>query len=426
MRKQRQRKVIVGDEVQWRDRRWSRVDREELQGCGARLESAGEVASFQHGEREVGTDSSPAAVQKHCSYRALWRPLCAQHGMQLSKTHALRVAAVLEDFQNQLVLLAISFIVDLEKNPHSPQEKVTLNKLIHDCHTLSELMQTFCEELEETQTFNTLAKKIEVEEQTKQMMAEHIRRVTKADFREKQALCTNLEEELENKHKLLEKFKDEHDMLESQQEEQHVKEDQLKMLQKDANDREKMLEDQIKLVKEQIKRERRSHSVSIQFLQNQQEEMKQLRTSWEERTQIMREEKTQQLNDIRGKNILNLDRLMEMRRKFRVMEQVVKEDKEEQEKLQQEQDLIKAATKIQAFWRGCMVRKGLGIHKKPEEDKKGKKKEGAKEGKRRRKNNNIFYGFYLISKYIETNASDFKSIFSGREQTLNVTLGTCL
>ncbi|XP_072316896.1 dynein regulatory complex protein 9-like [Eucyclogobius newberryi] len=313
--------------------------------------------------------------------------------MQLSRTQSLRVAAVLEDFQNQLVLLTISFTVDLDKNLRSPHEKVTLNKLIQNCHNLSELMVMFRVELEEKQTFNFLLRKIEDEEQRKQMIAEHIRRVTKADFREKQAFCSELEEELENKRALVEKLKDEYAIVEDQLEEQkennqkikHDKEDKLLMLQKEANDKEKTLEEQIMLVKEQMEKEQHAHKVSIQFLQNQQEEMKQQRDLWEERTRRLRQEKAQQLNDICCKITLNLDRLMEMRRKFRVMEQVVKEDVEEQEKRHQEQELIKAATKMQAFWRGCMVRKGLGIYKKTEEDKKVKKKDGGKEGKKKKK-----------------------------------------
>ncbi|XP_055083754.1 dynein regulatory complex protein 9-like [Periophthalmus magnuspinnatus] len=311
--------------------------------------------------------------------------------MQLSRS--LRVSAVLEDLQTQLALLAVSFTVDLDKNPRSPHEKVTLNKLIQDCHALSELMGTFREELEENQSFTSLLNKMEDEEQRKQMMAEHIRKMTKADFREKQAFCTKLEEELEKKRTLFERLENEYAILEGQQEDQNEKnqmiksdkEDKLQMLQKEASDKEQMLKKQIMLVKERMEKERHSHNVSITFLQNQQKEMKQQWNVWEERIGIMRQAKAQQLNDVCCKITLNLDRLMEMRRKYRVMEQVVMEDKEEQEKLRQEQHLVKAATKIQAFWRGCMVRKGLGIYKKAEEDKKGKKKDGKKEGKKKKK-----------------------------------------
>lgn len=38
---------------------------------------------------------------------------------------------------------------------------------------------------------------------------------------------------------------------------------------------------------------------------------------------------------------------------------------------------------LQAWWRGCMVRRGIGSFKKAEEDKKGKKKK--KEGKKKKK-----------------------------------------
>ncbi len=93
------------------------------------------------------------------------------------------------------------------------------------------------------------------------------------------------------------------------------------------------------------------------------------------------------------------------------MERVVKEDREEQEKLQAE---ARAATKVstpnqnshqnklcgynsdlalwpltlqlQAWWKGCLVRQGIGSFRKAEEAKKGKRKEGKKKKKEAKKN----------------------------------------
>ncbi|CAL1610531.1 unnamed protein product [Knipowitschia caucasica] len=312
---------------------------------------------------------------------------------RMNLSQSVRVAAVLEDWQHQLLLLAFSFAEDLNTNPHSPQDKVTLSKLAQDCHNIAELVGTFCVELQENQTFYSVLKTIEDVKQVEQMTDEHTQSETLSDYKENLTVrYAKVVEELENKCSIFQKLQEEHSILSAQREEQekqnqtikNEKKDKLQMLQKEASDEEKMLEKQIKLVKEQIEKERRSHDISMRFLQNQQEEMKQQKEMWKERIQIMRQDKAKELNDVRCKITLNLDRLMEMKRKFRVMEQVVKEDKEEQEKLRKELELITAATKIQAFWRGCMVRKGLGIYK-TEEDKKGKKKDGSKEGKKKKK-----------------------------------------
>lgn len=66
-------------------------------------------------------------------------------------------------------------------------------------------------------------------------------------------------------------------------------------------------------------------------------------------------------------------------------EQVVVEDRIEKEKIrrkvEQEAIELKAGIKLQAWWRGVMVRKGLGPYKKG----KKKKGKGKKSGKKKKK-----------------------------------------
>lgn len=305
---------------------------------------------------------------------------------------SLRVAAVLEDFQYQLAILTHAFTVQLNSNLQSTQEKARLNKLIQDCQIISEQMRMLRLELEEKQTFSSLLNIVD-EEEKRRMEAELMKKIRNAEFRQKQELCAQQEEEKNNKHLILQELDEEVKRLEKEDRENWEKikaltddkEDNMLMLQTEASEKEKILEDQIKLLHQQMEKERHSHKQSIKFLQSQHEEMKQQLDQWKERSKTMLEEKARQLNSVRCKITLNLDRLMEMRRKFRVMEQVVIEDKEEQEKLRQEQEQIEVATKIQAWWRGCMVRKGLGVYKKAEEGKKGKKNDDGKKDVKKKK-----------------------------------------
>ena len=81
----------------------------------------------------------------------------------------------------------------------------------------------------------------------------------------------------------------------------------------------------------------------------------------------------------------DLARLQELTRKYAEYEAVVVEDRIEKEKArrkaEQEAREMSATVRIQSWWRGVMVRKGLGSYSKKK--KKGKGKKGKKSAKRR-------------------------------------------
>ncbi|KAM6995608.1 dynein regulatory complex protein 9-like [Tautogolabrus adspersus] len=156
---------------------------------------------------------------------------------------------------------------------------------------------------------------------------------------------------------------------------------QLQQTQKETSQTEKLLEDKLKLLQKQRQEEIRVHEESEIFLQNQNKEFQQKLQQWQEYTKQMQKEKEQQLYNVQCKRTIHLDRLMEKKRWFREMEQVVVEDREKLEKLQLQQAEARAAITLQAWWRGCRVRHGLSF-RKPEQDKKGKKKEEKRRKKK--------------------------------------------
>uniref|UniRef100_A0A4W5Q6J4 Dynein regulatory complex protein 9 n=1 Tax=Hucho hucho TaxID=62062 RepID=A0A4W5Q6J4_9TELE len=105
---------------------------------------------------------------------------------------------------------------------------------------------------------------------------------------------------------------------------------------------------------------------------------------WMERYERDMEDKQQELNSLRNNKANNLSQLQELAKKYRDSEQVVIEDRMEKEalrrKLEKEHMERDAATKIQSWWRGTLVRRGLGPYKK---GKKPKSKEGKK-GKKKK------------------------------------------
>ncbi|KAG8010326.1 Protein spire-like protein 1 [Nibea albiflora] len=160
---------------------------------------------------------------------------------------------------------------------------------------------------------------------------------------------------------------------------------EFQLTQKDVSQTEKLQEERQELQRKQLEEEIKVYEGSKQFLQNQNEVSTNLQKQlqeWQQRSNQMVQEKELQLNGLCRQKTVNMDRLKDMRRKSRVMEQVVEEDRVEQDVLRQQQAEVRAATKLQAWWRGCMFRRGLGSFKK-EEDKKGKKKK--KEGKKKKK-----------------------------------------
>ncbi|XP_029485744.1 dynein regulatory complex protein 9 isoform X2 [Oncorhynchus nerka] len=144
---------------------------------------------------------------------------------------------------------------------------------------------------------------------------------------------------------------------------------------------EKQLEDEIRLQQERLEEERRVHMEMETFLKEHQTSLGEKLEVWMERYERDMEDKQQELNSLRNNKANNLSQLQELAKKYRDSEQVVIEDRMEKEalrrKLEKEHMERDAATKIQSWWRGTLVRRGLGPYKKgkkPKEGKKGKKK----------------------------------------------------
>ncbi|XP_032373670.1 dynein regulatory complex protein 9 isoform X2 [Etheostoma spectabile] len=288
--------------------------------------------------------------------------------MSLSRTQSVRVAAVLEDCCDQLDILGHTLTVqmDRERGTAAALEKARLAKLRRDCQSISQQVSKLHLELEEKQSLSSLLQVVEDEEQKKK--ANNTRREEKINMEKQKETLLRQKEELKLKN---EKRTELHWLakdLNRQMDEQSFK----------TANKNKLMEKKMEM---QLQQTQRETSETEKLLQDKLEELQQQLQQWQQQTTQMLHETEQQLNSVCCKRTVNLDRLMEMKRMFREMEQVVKEDREEQEKLRQQQALAASATKLQAWWRGCMVRRGLGSFKK-EEVKKGKK---TKEGKKKKK-----------------------------------------
>ncbi|CAL8374596.1 unnamed protein product [Gadus morhua 'NCC'] len=141
------------------------------------------------------------------------------------------------------------------------------------------------------------------------------------------------------------------------------------------------LENRNALLLIQLEEEQRNHQVSITFLKEQQrmlgERLEELMGRYEEAL----EEKQEELGSLKTRRTQNLLLLKELAQKYRESEQVVIQDRVEKENLRRRREYEElqkhAATKIQAWWRGCAVRRGPL--------KRGKTKESKKKTKKKKK-----------------------------------------
>ncbi|KAK3548955.1 hypothetical protein QTP70_021663 [Hemibagrus guttatus] len=138
------------------------------------------------------------------------------------------------------------------------------------------------------------------------------------------------------------------------------------------------------MLKKKLTEEEKSHKELEAFLKNDQVSLEKKLDYWMERYDKDTEDKQQELKTVKTNKSNNLAQLHEGATKYRDYEQVIIEDRLEKEKLrkqlEREQLQRKAAIKIQSWWRGTLVRKGLGPFKKA---KKPKQKKESKKGKKK-------------------------------------------
>ncbi|XP_073709399.1 dynein regulatory complex protein 9 isoform X1 [Misgurnus anguillicaudatus] len=143
---------------------------------------------------------------------------------------------------------------------------------------------------------------------------------------------------------------------------------------------EKELEDEVMMTVKKTKEEEKVSMESEAFLKSQHAGLQEQMQYWTTRYEKDLETKEQELTALRNKKANNLAQLHELSKKCRDMQQVIIEDRRQKEEmrvqLETEQRERDAAIKIQSWWRGTVVRRGLGSPKKADKSKpkKGKKK----------------------------------------------------
>ena len=157
--------------------------------------------------------------------------------------------------------------------------------------------------------------------------------------------------------------------------------------QKRCNMAEKEMREEIDQLRQKIDEETRVNAEIESFLRAHQMDLEQKVEVWMEKYDKDVESKQHELDVLKASQAKDLIRLQELTKLYAEYEQVVVEDRIEKEKArrkaEQEAEELKSAIHLQSWFRGIMVRRGLGAYNKKKKKKGGKK--GKKSGKGKKK-----------------------------------------
>ncbi|XP_020841679.1 dynein regulatory complex protein 9 isoform X3 [Phascolarctos cinereus] len=166
---------------------------------------------------------------------------------------------------------------------------------------------------------------------------------------------------------------------------------QIAQTQKKCNKNEEVLLEEIDKLRLKIEEEVRVHLEIESFLKKEQQKLEEKLEYWMEKYDKDTEMKQNELNSLKSAKASDLATLQDLAKQLREFEQVIIEDRLEKEKARKKIDQdaleLKSIIKLQAWWRGTMVRRELGNFKMPKKEKdngKGAKGKGKKQRQKRR------------------------------------------
>ncbi|XP_066478710.1 dynein regulatory complex protein 9 [Tiliqua scincoides] len=208
--------------------------------------------------------------------------------------------------------------------------------------------------------------------------------------------------ELQNRNEMIAYLKDQLQEMKAKtdMENRYVKKDtelQVVQVQKKCDNNENDMQNEIEKLRNQMEQEIRVHMDIENFLKLQQTGIEERLEYWMDKYEKDTEAKQQALNAIKLSRAADQAALQELARQCLLCEQAIIEDRKEKEaarkKVEQDALEMKSILKLQAWWRGMMVRRFLGPYKtlkkaleeEPASKDKGKKGKGKGKGKGKKK-----------------------------------------
>ncbi|XP_053566289.1 dynein regulatory complex protein 9 [Bombina bombina] len=286
----------------------------------------------------------------------------------------------------------------------SPLTSDNLIKVQADRQFAADVIADILYELETSGTFQSLQQAVVREKEKKAdfyntiSREEEGRQKIKLMQKQLQDVKKEKESEMKKRNELIAQLKYQLQGMKSKtgMEGRYVKKDtelQITQTQMKCSMGENELQGEIQKFKERMDEEIRIHMEIENFLRQYQQELEEKLEYWMDKYDKDTEEKQAELNSLKMSRANDLSLLQELANKCKNFEKVIIEDRlekeiEERQKQQEKRELI-STIKIQAWWRGMMVRRGLGPYlnvkskKGKEKGKKAKKEKGKKGGKKK-------------------------------------------
>ncbi|XP_072469828.1 dynein regulatory complex protein 9 [Notamacropus eugenii] len=277
-----------------------------------------------------------------------------------------------------------------------------LRKIQSDREYASNVLMETVKEMQKLGTFTSLLKALEKEKEKKSNFCEIIareeekRKQIKSLQKDLQDVKNERQVETQGRNEYIANLKDQLQELKAKtnMESRYVKKNtdlQIAQTQKKCNKNEEALLDEIEKLRFKIDEEIRVHLEIENFLKKEQQKLEEKLEYWMEKYDKDTEMKQNELNSLKSSKASDLAALQDLAKQLREFEQVIIEDRLEKEKARKkiEQDALelKSIIKLQAWWRGTMIRRELGNFKMPKKEKddgKGVKGKGKKPIQKRR------------------------------------------
>lgn len=275
----------------------------------------------------------------------------------------------------------------------------TLKKIQIDRQFFSDVIKDTMQELQESGTFTNLLEALNKERENKMHFYDIIAREEKGrkQIKSLQKQLVNVKKErqfeVQSRNEYIAHLKDQLQELKAKTnlENCYMKKNtelQIAQTQKKCNKTEELLLEEIEKLRMKTEEENRIHMEIESFLRKEQQKLEEKLEFWMEKFDKDTETKQNELNALKAAKASDLAHLQELARTLREYEQVIIEDRIEKEKTRKkiEQDILelKSVLKLQAWWRGTVVRREIGGFKMPKKDKDDSKDSKGKEKDKRR------------------------------------------
>ncbi|XP_042524761.1 dynein regulatory complex protein 9 [Dipodomys spectabilis] len=259
-----------------------------------------------------------------------------------------------------------------------------MRKIQMDRQYLSDVIANTRQELENSSTFTHLQEALSKERNEKLHFYEAIAREEKGKKQikslQKQVMNVKKERqaEVQSRNEYISHLKDQLQEMKAKtnMENQYMKKNtelQISQTQRKCNKAEELLMEEIEKLRMKTEEENRTHMEIEVFLRKEQQKLEEKLEYWMEKFDKDTEMKQNELTALQTAKATDLAHLQELAKMIREYEQVIMEDRIEKEKtrkkIEQDDLELKSIIKLQAWWRGTVVRKEIGTFRLPKKEK---------------------------------------------------------